>query len=843
MKKLYSFNRGAAAVAAALGLALSAQASVPMQLQGAEFNVDTLEHFYIGPGVTHTHLRYAKPDGSRQFNAYVVAMDLNAEGADRIRPKVEIGRDSCKTGEAITSMAARKTSADAQYLAGINGDFFITSSFAAQHEFGNAILGYPNMACATDGKLAAPDEIDKVSRENALIIGGKGEMWIDATALKYVIMNNDGSSKINATSMNYPRRAEELVVYNSFAGGWTKTEQAGRELVLRLAPGAKWALNKSVKLVVDKEWRQGGNSAIPADGIVISAGANYSNSKMALLDTLKVGDTIKLKITCSLPAFGVKPSTISEICGGDVRILKENVTTTEAIRWINTPGSLYSRSMVGYSQDRSRLYLCAVDAGTTGNSGVSYYEGADLMRNLGCWDALDLDGGGSTALWTASHGFVNTLRDGSERAVGNGIFVRLDAPADSRVASIRFMDWVRTLPKYGSYRPVIYGYNQYGQLVDKDVKGVTLEAPAALGTVSEDGTILMASGQGTHALTARLGEMSAQIAVTVDASFPTLPRVENVLLDNITPWQAELQARAGTEMMAVSPLAFTWASDNEAVLQAASDGPLTGKADGTAIVTGTNDSGAKVAMNVTVECPKAMYAPVRDGAAAAADWKTSGTGTKNIAIAPNGQHGGIDLKYSVSSTRGTKVTATCKARIWSRPDALRITVDPQTSSIKTLTLSLITSNAQRALTLDLDGPFEAGKDNTFTVNLSDFKGIDLGDIAAYPVTLNSLAFSLNGKTGNYTLAVPAIEAVYSGYTSGVESITAGTEADTRLSVTRSGDRLLIPFMADCISLYDMQGRLVARNRHADSIEAPLAKGMYVVRAEFAGSVRSAKVGL
>ena len=72
---------------------------------------------------------------------------------------------------------------------------------------------------------------------------------------------------------------------------------------------------------------------------------------------------------------------------------------------------------------------------------------------------------------------------------------------------------------------------------------------------------------------------------------------------------------------------------------------------------------------------------------------------------------------------------------------------------------------------------------------------------------------------------------------------AGPEADPRLSVTRSGDRLLIPFMADCISLYDMQGRLVARNRHADSIEAPLAKGMYVVRAEFAGSVRSAKVGL
>ncbi|MDE6396383.1 MAG: phosphodiester glycosidase family protein, partial [Muribaculaceae bacterium] len=498
-----------------LGLLLASSVTATAantDIQGVSFQVDTISHYKIGPGLTQSHLVFKS--SSRTFHAFLT--DMHVPEADGLRVKVDVGRDSCNTAEAITSIAKRKTNANTQYLAGINGDFFITSSFANQHEFKNAILGYPNMSCATEGKLVAPDMIDITSRENALIIGSEG-MWIDATDMKYRVLNNAGDTIVDAKAMNYPRRDEEMVVYNSYMGKYTKTSPQGREIVLRPAEGATWKFNKSIKFIVDGDWHAG-QSAIPEDGLVISCGPKYKNE---FIDGLKKGDIVKLKLVVSLPAFSKLKPDIQEICGGDVRILKENVTTTEAIRWINTPSAKYSRSLVGYSKDRDHVVTCAIDASSV-SSGVTYYEAADVMRFLGCWDALDLDGGGSTAIWTQSHGIMNNLRDGSERAVGNGIFFVLDRPASKEVKSIRFADWRQVLPQYGLYRPVIYGYNEYGQLVDTDIQGFTLEAPAELGTV--DGTALLASGSGPHNLTARLGDMTADIAVTVDNSFPAKPR-------------------------------------------------------------------------------------------------------------------------------------------------------------------------------------------------------------------------------------------------------------------------------------------------------------------------------
>ena len=138
--------------------ATHAAASGSIDLQGKIFAVDTVAHYYLGPGRTHTHLQVA--GNSRTFHAYGVTMDRSA--ATGMRAKVDVGNDSVLNAERITSIARRKTTDSRQYLAGINGDFFITSGFTAQHPLGNAILCVPNMSCGTDGILVAPDIIDRV---------------------------------------------------------------------------------------------------------------------------------------------------------------------------------------------------------------------------------------------------------------------------------------------------------------------------------------------------------------------------------------------------------------------------------------------------------------------------------------------------------------------------------------------------------------------------------------------------------------------------------------------------------------------------------------------------------
>ncbi|MDE6464299.1 MAG: hypothetical protein K2L16_06680, partial [Muribaculaceae bacterium] len=276
----------------------SAAASGTIVLQGTEFQADTVAHYYIGPGITHTHLSLSTP--TRMVQVFAATLDRNDPSyTEAAKPRIVIGKDQCRIAETVSSMGTRSTTAERQYLTGINGDFFITSSFAGQHEFGNAILGYPNMSCVIDGKIAAPDMIDIASRENALIIGRDGDMWIDATDLTYKLLNNDGSVQVKATAVNYPRRAGELMVYNSYIGATTGTT-GGREIALRPADGTTWKVNATTKFIVDGTWQSGGNMAVPADGIVISCGDDYHNE---FIDGLAEGDVVKRKILLSLPAF------------------------------------------------------------------------------------------------------------------------------------------------------------------------------------------------------------------------------------------------------------------------------------------------------------------------------------------------------------------------------------------------------------------------------------------------------------------------------------------------------------------------------------------------------------
>lgn len=812
------------ACAAMLG-ASEAAASGTIDLQGKTFAVDTIAHYYIGPGLTHTHLQVT--GNGRTFQAYAVTMDRNA--AKGLRVKVDVGNDSCLNAERITSIAKRKTTDTRQYLAGINGDFFITSGFTAQHPLGNAILGYPNMSCATDGKLVAPDIIDIGSRENAMIVDRDGYMYIDATDLKYRLLAADGVTPVvDATAVNYPRNSVDLVVYNSYNGTHTHTSADGRELTLVPAPGQQWAINKPMKFVVQGAWRNAGNSAIPADGIVISVGPSCGDQGMDVLNPLKDGDELCLKIECSLPAFGAITPDISEICGGDVRILREDVVTTEAIRWINTPSALYSRALCGYSRDRNLMVLCAVDAGAVNSSGISYYEGADLMRYLGCYDALDLDGGGSTTMWTHSHGIVNNLRDGSERAVGNGLFFVLDAPKDDALASLRFASHAVTMPRYGLFRPVVYGYNKYGQLIDTDVQGFTLSAPPELGTVIAGQGALLASGQGTHALTATLNGLTATMPVTIDANGISEPRLSDVLIDNIHPWTVELQAKVAGHEMEVSPLAYAWESSDPAVATVTDNGVVTGVADGTAVITGALD-GKEVTVNVTVQCPKAAVDDVLADDVLSG-WTVAGTGVaKGGTVTASADEGAMmDVNFTVSSTRGNNMKVSRDIMLYSRPNALTMSFDTHGVAVKEVSFD-VQSGSARAVNRkatpaqDADGIYSA------TLDLANVADVTAAE--SYPMTLKALTFTpTKPARGTFRYTLRSLTAEYHDYSAGVQDVVADSNSAERLTVSIISGQLVIPFEAESLELYDLSGRLVDSARHTFCLPAPAVPGVYILRA-------------
>lgn len=781
-------------------------AAFEADLDGTTFNIDTVYCQTVGPGVTRSLLSLS---GSGRFLSVYTSTLSRSEGAEPgvVEPRVIIGKDQCRTAESLTSMAARHTGGDIQYLTGINGDFFITSGFANQHEFGNAILGYPNMACVIDGKIAAPDMIDIVSRENALVMGPEG-WWIDATDFRYRLLSNDGEIKVDAKAVNYPRRDSEMMVYNSYMGASTATAANGRELVLKMAEGAEWNINKSTKFIVDGDWIQGGDTPIPADGLVISCGPEYHND---FIDGLKKGDIVKLKVVMSLPAHEALKPMVDHLIGGDVRILNCGEITREAIRWINTPSARYQRSLVGFSQDRDMMIFAAVDG-----TGLTYYESAALMKALGCYDALDLDGGGSTAIWSEKFGIYNKPRDGSERAIGNALYFTLKAPVDNEVTSIRFADHKAVLPKYASYTPVIFGYNQYGQLVDTDVAGVSLVAPEDLGVAT--GSTLLASGEGMHALKAVKDGMEATLVVTVDDSAPAAPLYDALLLNTATPLPLQLVAKVGNKDLPVDPRAYTWESSDPAVAFVNDNFEVVGVADGTATLTGScGDRSLSIA--ITVEDPVNRY---RSLLSTEAEWTGSGSGTKQVAL-ELGENGVIEYDYNVTSVRGTKMALRCPMRLYSRPDAIRIDYSLPGVEV-TKVQAAVTPSGKRPVTVEADA------DGVFDISLSGL-GIE-GDESAYPLNFQSVTFSITATTGTYHATVKALDAVYLDYSAGVGNV-AVEAAPGQLNFAVNGLEINVFNTTALIELYTPAGRCVARG--FGSLTAP-GRGLYILRTP-AGSAK------
>lgn len=85
----------------------------------------------------------------------------------------------------------------------------------------------------------------------------------------------------------------------------------------------------------------------------------------------------------------------------------------------------HPRTALGLSRDEKRLLLVVVDGRSETSVGMTCSELAALMAELGAWSALNLDGGGSSELYEASRGVINTPSDGRERPTANHLAVLL----------------------------------------------------------------------------------------------------------------------------------------------------------------------------------------------------------------------------------------------------------------------------------------------------------------------------------------------------------------------------------------------------------------------------------
>jgi hypothetical protein len=289
-------------------------------------------------------------------------------------------------------------------IGAVNGDFFVTSGTSE---------GNPQNVLVPDGQVFA----EKTGTAKSIFgISDGNDPFIALRAENFRVTRGGVSHAIQ--KINGSRTTDTLVLYNQYKGTSTGTDNTGTEVKLGLASGAVWKANAAVPCVVLAKQAGVGNMSFSAGQAVLSG----KGTEASYLNGYAVGDTITVELDV---ASGV--SNIAQVMGGFPQIVT-NGANTASTNVISEGGTVTDDTThnphtgVGISQDERFMYMVVVDGRVPATRfGMSMTELGNLMIYLGAYNAINLDGGGSSTL-LANNVVKNTPSDpAGARAVGTAL--------------------------------------------------------------------------------------------------------------------------------------------------------------------------------------------------------------------------------------------------------------------------------------------------------------------------------------------------------------------------------------------------------------------------------------
>jgi hypothetical protein len=211
--------------------------------------------------------------------------------------------------------------------------------------------------------------------------------------------------EVSGMGLNEPRAPGQCVLYTDAVGTSTRTK-GGTELVLETASSSKrlpLEIGEEYSVVV-REIRPGGNSPVATNAMVLSVGPQAFRG----ISKIKKGSLLRIS-TATNPSMKGSRTAIS---GGPALLRDRKVQVGwSAIR--------HPRTAVGWN--KNHIYWVQVDGRQAGHSvGMTYSELAAYMEKLGCEQALNLDGGGSSTFWVLGQ-VMNSPSLGRPRGIANGL--------------------------------------------------------------------------------------------------------------------------------------------------------------------------------------------------------------------------------------------------------------------------------------------------------------------------------------------------------------------------------------------------------------------------------------
>lgn len=337
-------------------------------------------------------------DNGTNRQTHILRFSPGANGLT-MRPEVAGGKvyalPADKGRETVTEMVKRTGA-----VAGINADFF---PFTAD----------PLGAMVREGEIfSRPDP-----RRSLMAWGEHSAVFTRLNWSAKAVVGPDRFITINGLNEEC---GENQVVLSTNAAAKSLASAPCIHLVLRVEEG-KWAPTSKREAAVERVV-EGEAELTVEPGYVVLTGRG---SRVTELRSIAAGT----KLTIDMQTVGVDWRIYKHVVSGGPNLLTKGKVDISAEPEGFKGGfetNRHPRTALGRNA-QGDIFLVAVDGRQSMSVGATLEELASIMAKLGCSDAINLDGGGSTAINVGGL-TLNRPSDGTERKVANAVLIFAEKP-------------------------------------------------------------------------------------------------------------------------------------------------------------------------------------------------------------------------------------------------------------------------------------------------------------------------------------------------------------------------------------------------------------------------------
>lgn len=177
------------------------------------------------------------------------------------------------------------------------------------------------------------------------------------------------------------------------------------------------------------------------------------------------------------------------------------------------------RTAIGFNKDNTEMILVTIDGRNKNYVGVKQTELAEILLSLGAYNAVNMDGGGSTTmgvdfLKNSNVTIVNIPSDGRERKIASGVGVFNTSPDSNEINKIEIIPEQDAVFNNTETALHLKFYNEYYTPLDVSVKNIEFKvSPSDAGKVVNN--IFYPSKAGKAVITAESGNAVNQVEINV----------------------------------------------------------------------------------------------------------------------------------------------------------------------------------------------------------------------------------------------------------------------------------------------------------------------------------------